>query len=169
MDYILETDRLRFREMQIEDASEMFSLNLDPEVTKYTDDKPFESIQATSQFLKQYQDVYKNFGYGRWIVELKLTGEILGWAGLKYFPKTKITDVGYRFFKKYWGYGYATEAAKACIDYGFGNLKLNSIIAHARKDNVASVRVLEKCGMKIIGEGKECGGEIFIFEILQGK
>jgi RimJ/RimL family protein N-acetyltransferase len=75
--------------------------------------------------------------------------------------------VGYRLFKKHWGKGYASEACKRTIEYGFNDMNLARIVAHARKENSASLRVLEKCGMKVIGEGKECGGEIFVLEILR--
>jgi RimJ/RimL family protein N-acetyltransferase len=165
MDYILETDRLRFREMRPSDAQAMFDLNSDPEVVQYTGDGPFESVEAAKIFLENYQEAYRRAGYARWIVELKSTGEILGWSGLKLWPDKNIVDVGYRFYKKHWGNGYASESAKACIAYGFDVLKLERIVAHARKENVASLRVLEKCGMKIIGEDQECGGEIFVWEI----
>ncbi|MEO5642456.1 MAG: GNAT family N-acetyltransferase [Bacteroidia bacterium] len=166
MKYLLETERLRFREMYAEDAQAMFQLNSDPEVVQYTGDGAFENVTAAKDFLIAYRDVYKTNGYARWIVELKSTGEILGWSGLKLHPD-KSTDVGYRFYKKHWGNGYATESAKACIDYGFSILKVERIVAHARKENLASLRVLEKCGMKIIGEEKECGGEIFVWEIVK--
>ncbi|MDQ3112163.1 MAG: GNAT family N-acetyltransferase [Bacteroidota bacterium] len=166
MTYLPETERLRFREMRPEDAEAMFHLNSDPEVVQYTGDGPFESVEAAKDFLTTYQDVYKTNGYARWIVELKSTGEILGWCGLKLHPD-KSTDVGYRFYKKHWGKGYATESAKASIDYGFSVLKLQRIFAHARKENIASLRVLEKCGLKIIGEDVDCDGEIFVWEILK--
>jgi [ribosomal protein S5]-alanine N-acetyltransferase len=165
MNYLLETERLRLREMYPEDAEAMFNLNSDPEVVQYTGDGPFESVEAARIFLTGYRNVYRNSGYGRWITELKSTGEIIGWCGLKFLVDHNQTDVGYRFYKKYWGNGYASESAKACIVHGFSELKLDRIVAHARKENVASLRVLEKCGMKIIGEDKDCGGEIFVWEI----
>lgn len=165
MNNLPETGRLRFREMHPGDAQAMFDLNSDPEVVRYTGDGPFESAEAARIFLENYREVYKRVGYARWIVELKSTGEILGWSGLKFWPEKNSVDVGYRFYKKYWGNGYASESAKASIDYGFNVLKLERIVAHARKENVASLRVLEKCGMRIIGEEKECGGEIFVWEI----
>jgi ribosomal-protein-alanine N-acetyltransferase len=166
MDYPPDTERLRFRKMYPGDAEAMFELNSDPEVVQYTGDVAFENVEAAEKFLTAYQDVYKTNGYARWIVELKSTGEILGWCGLKLHPD-KSTDVGYRFYKRCWGKGYASESAKACIDYGFSILNLQRIVAHARKENIASLRVLEKCGLKIIGEDLDCGGEIFVWEIVK--
>lgn len=166
MTYVFETERLRFRESTPADAEAMYELNSDPEVIQYTGDLPFDSVEAAREFLENYVAVYRNRNRGRWIAELKSTGEIIGWCGLKFHEEENVTDVGYRLFRRHWGNGYATEAAQASIDYGFNVLKLDRIVAHARKENVGSLRVLEKCGMKIIGEGKECGGEIFVWEIL---
>lgn len=167
MEYIVETDRLRFRPITPADAEAMVELNSDFEVVQYTGDVAFESVEAAREFLAERLEVYHKYKRGRLIAELKSTGEIIGWAGLKYMPEEDVTDVGYRFYKKFWGNGYATESAKAFIDHGFNALGLDRIVAHARKENVASLRVLEKCGMKIIGEDKDCGGEIFIWEIVK--
>jgi RimJ/RimL family protein N-acetyltransferase len=61
-------------------------------------------------------------------------------------------DLGFRFFKKYWNLGYATETAKACIEYGFHQLQLTKIVGRAMELNVASVKVLEKTGMTFVGK-----------------
>jgi RimJ/RimL family protein N-acetyltransferase len=167
MNYLFETDRLRFRPITPDDAEAMMELNSDFEVVQYTGDVAFESVEAAREFLAGRLEVYHKYKRGRLIAELKSTGEILGWAGLRYDPEQDETDVGYRFHKKFWGNGYATESAKAFIDYGFNVLGLDRIVAHARKENVASLRVLEKCGMKIIGEDMDCGGEIFVWEIVK--
>jgi [ribosomal protein S5]-alanine N-acetyltransferase len=60
--------------------------------------------------------------------------------------------LGYRFIKKFWGKGYATEVAFACIQYGFNRLNLQQIIGRALPGNLASIKVLEKCGMQYLGE-----------------
>ncbi|MFC5269818.1 GNAT family N-acetyltransferase [Adhaeribacter terreus] len=144
--FILETDRLLLREIGPEDARKMYELNLDPEVIKYTGDPPFESELAAENFIRNYPDYSKN-GYGRWLVVRKTDDEILGWCGLKFLPETQETDVGYRFFKKFWGMGYATEAAEACLEYGFKNLGLQTIVARAMHENPASIQVMKKIGM----------------------
>ncbi|MBK0402442.1 GNAT family N-acetyltransferase [Adhaeribacter sp. BT258] len=154
---ILETERLWLREITPEDAPAMYALNLDPEVIKYTGDPPFESVEATEIFIRNYPDYHKN-GYGRWLVVRKTDAEILGWCGLKFLPETQETDVGYRFFKKFWGMGYATEAAEACLRYGFEKLGLQTIVARAMHENPASVQVMKKIGMTYWKE-TECGDE----------
>lgn len=166
---ICTSERLAFYEITEADAGVMYALNSDKEVVQYTGDDSFESISAAQNFLAAKEKQNREVGFGRWKVLIRATGECIGWAGLRFDADKNETDVGYRFFRRHWGKGYATEAAKACIDYGFSTLKLERIVAHARKENVASVRVLEKCGMKIIGEALECGGEIFVFRKNRGE
>ena len=84
---------------------------------------------------------------GRWLVIIKQNNELLGWCGLKFLPDENEVDLGYRFFKKYWGNGYATESATAVLHYGFETLKLKCIIGRAAAANTASIRVLQKVGM----------------------
>lgn len=147
MGYILETERCRLREMREEDGPILYRLNSDPEVIRYTGDPPFESEAAAMEFIRNY-DAYKKYGMGRWLAERKEDGEMLGWCGLKYLPGENQVDLGYRFFRKYWGMGYATETAKKCVTYGFEQLHLKRIIGRSAIANTASVHVLEKCGLK---------------------
>lgn len=144
--YILETERTKIRPLTPKDAEHFYMLNQDPEVLKYTGDDPFETIEAAREFLEQY-DQYEKYGIGRWAVINKENEEFLGWCGLKYSPETNEYDIGFRFHKKYWNNGYATETSKAFIDFGLNTLKLNEIIGRVMSDNVASVRVLQKIGM----------------------
>ncbi len=147
MKQILETDRLLLRELNTKDSVNFYQLNLNPEVIKYTGDKSFQNIKQAENFLKTYKD-YKINGFGRWAVIEKSSGEFLGWCGLKYDKSLNETDIGFRFFEKYWNKGFATESAKACIIYGFEKLKIKTIIGRAMKDNIASIKVLEKIGLK---------------------
>ena len=146
MRWIIETERLRLREFELTDAKVFFDLNADPEVTRHTGDNAFESIEESEQLIKNYSQ-YKQHGLGRWTVVSKISNEVLGWCGLKKHSEGFI-DIGFRFLRNEWGKGYATEAAKACLEYGFTNLKLEEIIGRASQDNPASIRVLEKIGME---------------------
>lgn len=142
----LETDRLILREMDVEDAADLYEMDADPEVYKYTGDIVPESVAHTAERISKYPD-YKKYGYGRWTTVLKETGEIIGWCGLKYLDDINETDLGYRWKPKHWGNGYATEASLACLEFGFKQLGLEQIVAQAYKENVASIRVMEKIGM----------------------
>lgn len=145
MKNIIETDRLILRELDSNDSVHFYNLNSDPEVLKYTGDAPFSSIADAEEFLINYKDYQKN-GFGRWAVILKETNSFIGWNGLK-LNEENLIDIGFRFFKKEWGKGYATESAKAVIKYGFESLNLNEIIGRASKNNIPSIKVLEKIKM----------------------
>lgn len=134
------------RKLTPDDAEVMYALNLDPDVIRYTGDLPFESIQATRLFLLEYAGRSLK-GVGRMAVVEKQSGEVIGWCGLKYHPDEEEYDVGYRFFKKYWNKGYATETASACLTYAFEVLQLPFVVGNVMRENTASIRVLEKIGM----------------------
>lgn len=146
MKAIMTTPRLLLREFALEDAPALYELNSDPEVMKYTGDSPFASVRDAEDFVRGY-DHYRDYGYGRWSVVLRETGEFVGWCGLK-FNELEQVDIGFRFFRKHWGKGYATESARATLAYGFGELALGEIIGRAARANTASIRVLEKLGME---------------------
>lgn len=144
---ILETERLYLREMNARDAEYAYLLNLDPDVIKYTGDRPFKSIGAAAIFLTDY-DHYRKYGFGRWAVINKSGNEFLGWCGLKYTAEVDEYDIGFRFFKKYWAQGFATESAKACMDLGFNKFKMKVIVGRVMKENTGSIKVLEKLGLQ---------------------
>ncbi len=95
----------------------MYELNTNLEVIKYTGDTSFESIQQAKLFLKNFTD-YKRNGYGRWAVIFKESGEFIGWCGLK-LNEENFTDIGFRFLKREWNNGFATESSEAVLAYGF--------------------------------------------------
>lgn len=165
MEIIIETPRLLLRKKVVEDAPFFFELNSDPLVTQYTGDGAFKNIQEAEEIVKYVIGQYEKNGYGRWLVAEKETGEPLGWCGLKYHDDTQETDLGYRFMQKYWGKGYATEAALACIDYGFKILKLNRIYGQAMKENVNSINVLKKVGMTYLREDLCVGHDSYVYEL----
>jgi RimJ/RimL family protein N-acetyltransferase len=144
---ILETPRLLLREKVLEDAPFLMELNADPEVTKYTGDGAFNTLEEAENIVRHVIGQYERNGYGRWLVLNKETNEPLGWCGLKYHDDNGETDLGYRFMQTYWNKGYATEASLACLQYGFEHLNLDRIVGRAAADNTASIKVLKKGGM----------------------
>lgn len=152
--FLFESARLGYREFSPDDASDLFRLNSDPEVIRYTGDPPFSSEEEARAFILGY-DRYRRDGYGRWSVVSKETFKLLGWCGLNRIDGD--IDLGYRFFRSAWGQGFATEAARACLDFGFNQLGMSRIIARALPENIASWKVLEKVGMTFTGFGS-CKG-----------
>ena len=137
--------------MTPDDAEEAYLLNADPAVIKYTGDAPFESIENAREFLINYKS-YQLYGMGRWAVIRKSDDAFLGWCGIKYSPEINEYDIGYRFHRRYWNNGYAFEAAYACLNYGFMHLNIENIVGNVMKENLASMRVLEKLQMKFVDE-----------------
>lgn len=146
--YILDTTRLVLREMEMIDAPFFFKLNENPNVTRYTGDAAFKNIQEAEAITKYVIEQYNQFGYGRWMVLEKQTNKPMGWCGLKYHPEENFVDLGYRFLEEYWGNGYASEAAQACLYYGFTKLNLERVVGRVSKDNIASVKILQKLNMQ---------------------
>ena len=164
MKKIFETERLILRELNTDDAKNFYELNLNPNVIKYTGDKAFKNESEAKNFLENYKD-YKLNGYGRWAVIEKSTNKCLGWCGLKLGELDNETDIGFRFFEEEWNKGYATESAKECLTYGFENLKLKKIIGRAMKDNIGSIKVLEKIGLEYEKDVNFDGQDAVIYKI----
>jgi ribosomal-protein-alanine N-acetyltransferase len=157
---IIETRRLLLREFVLEDAEAVYQIQSDPDVMRYTGEAPLPNVDAARDMLAERPLAdYARCGFGRWACVLKGTGEVIGGAGLKYLPELDDVDLGYRLRRDYWGQGLATEAARACVEYGFGSLKLRWIIGLVEAENAASVRVLEKTGFRFEGE-VEYRGEV---------
>lgn len=145
------SNRLIFREFTLADARSIFELNNAPGVTQYIHEPTTTFQNATDILANIILPQYQKYHHGRWAVHLKYNLEFIGWCGLKRIPERNFPDLGYRFFQKHWGNGYATEAAKKTIEYGFEVLKLPGIFAAAHIENIASQKVLEKCKMDFLG------------------
>jgi RimJ/RimL family protein N-acetyltransferase len=143
----LETTRLRLRLFTHDDLQIMFKLNSDPEVIKYAD-TPARDMEEVRERLEQGPLFdYEKYGYGRFAVELKETGKVIGFCGIKYLPEIDLPEVGYRYLKEYWGRGIGTEAAKVCVEFAREDLKIRKLIALIIPENIASIKVAEKLGM----------------------
>lgn len=142
----LETPRTIMSDIMVEHAPVMYDMNLDPLVIQYTGDGPFASLEATQNFIRQY-DQYEKYQVGRLAIVLKQDQTCIGWCGLKYTAENNEYDIGFRLLRAYWNQGYATETALASLAYGFNTLGLNRIVGRAMTANSASVQVLKKIGM----------------------
>lgn len=142
---VIETERLILKAFHISEAPYFYELNSNPNVLKYTGDVAFKSVSEAEHFIVHY-DHYQTFGFGRWSVIEKSQSQFLGWCGLKRIDTE--TDIGFRFFEHEWNKGYATESAKACLEYGFDILKLEKIIARASLQNISSLKVINKLSLR---------------------
>jgi [ribosomal protein S5]-alanine N-acetyltransferase len=164
MKVLFQSERLLFREFTLNDAELLYELNSDAEVTKYVHEPP-TTRESAREILKNIIMPQYERKLGRWAVHLKYTEEFIGWSGLKYLAEREEIDLGYRFKKQYWGNGYATEAAKTCISYAFEHLALHRVVAKAHIENLASLHVIEKCGMNFVKEDVIDGSPVKVYAL----
>jgi RimJ/RimL family protein N-acetyltransferase len=132
-----------------DDVQAMYDLNSDPEVTRYAEAAPVRDLQEAWEKLQAGPLAdYEKYGYGRFAVEDRDTGEVIGFCGIKYIPEIGLPEIGYRLKRCYWGRGLCTEAARACVDFARDDLKIEKLVALIMPENTASIRVAEKLGMR---------------------
>jgi RimJ/RimL family protein N-acetyltransferase len=151
----LETLRLELRAFVAADFDDMYRLDSDPRVMKYIADGKPASRAAVAQRLKRfirYPMLYPDLGV--WRAARRDTGAWIGWFCFNYAGKSTDIEVGYRLLPEAWGQGFATEGAKALVDYGFDDLDLDRIIGVTHPGNRASQRVLMKAGLDDVGWGR---------------
>jgi len=146
--YILETERLKFRQMGNNDVDHLMEIFADPVTMQY-----YPSTLSRDDAMKWINwniNNYEKHGTGLWICELKEDEDFVGQCGIipQIVDGNQEMEVGYLLVRKYWGKGLATEAAKALIDFGFNNLGLERLIATIYHKNTPSIRVAERIGMK---------------------
>jgi [ribosomal protein S5]-alanine N-acetyltransferase len=145
--FICETDRLILRPVTVEDAEFSFQTTADPQVSRFIGG--FRTLEWHRQRIKEIIEHQRVHGFSRWTVVLKSTGELIGRCGPMFRAIEGVPEVelGYAFPRVHWGNGYATEAAKASLDYCFDVSSQRRIVAMIDPENHASIRVAEKIGM----------------------
>jgi RimJ/RimL family protein N-acetyltransferase len=146
---IAESARLIVRQFDIADGEAMDGIFGDADVMFYG--RGVQTQQWVREWLRRRQENYQTLGFGLWAVVEKSGREVIGYCGLSRFPDIgglPEIEIGYRLARAHWGRGYATEAARAVRDYGFGTLSLPRLIALIDPANVASIRVAEKIGLQ---------------------
>ena len=147
----LDTARLRIVPLTIEDAPFIFELVNDPAWIRFIGDKNVHSLADAEGYLRKGPlAMYKRHGYGLYRVDRRSDGAKVGMCGLIRRDGLEDVDIGFAFLESARGQGYASEAARAVLDYGLGELALGRIVAITNVDNHASSRVLEKLGMRFV-------------------
>jgi len=150
----LETLRLELRDFVAADFADLCRLDRNPRVMKYISNGKPASRDAVAKALGRiirYPALYPDLG--AWRAARRDTGAFIGWFCLKYTGKSSDVEVGYRLLPEAWGQGFATEGARALVDYGFDDLDLDRIIGVTHRGNMASQRVLLKAGLEDAGWG----------------
>jgi RimJ/RimL family protein N-acetyltransferase len=146
---IIETERLNLRKLSESDAGFILELLNQPSFLSNIGDKGVRNTDDAIQYILTGPITnYERYGYGQWLVELKDSGLPIGMCGLTKKDYLPDPDIGYALLQKFWSRGYAVEAASAVMDYCSRVLGLRRIVAVVNPDNEASIRVLEKIGLK---------------------
>jgi RimJ/RimL family protein N-acetyltransferase len=160
----LTTDRLLLRERRLEDIPAYLEMDGDAEVMRYVGDGAVPNPVAHA--VRMRQRIAAGSGNGVWVwsvFERERPTEFLGCTLLSPEPKLNLIELAYRFRRNAWGRGFATEAGRACLDYGFGALGLQEIAALAYPENRRSQRVLEKLGFMPMGRHEAFGKALLLY------
>ena len=147
---VLETKRLILREMTPHDVDDLLEVLSDPEAMQFYP-QPFDR-KMTQAWIGRNIQRYAQHGFGLWALIFKENGKLIGDCGLvvQEVDGVEEVEIGYHIRRDLWGKGLATEAAQACRDYGFTQLGFDKLISLVNPANIASRRVAEKNGMRLI-------------------
>ena len=162
---ILETDRLMFRHLKLDDLDSLFALYKDPEVRRYFPEGTL-SYQETKEELEWFLNGHPEHPQlGLWATIHKESNRFIGRCGLLPWTidKRPEVEVAYMIAKEYWGQGLGTEAAQAILLYGFELLQLTRLICLIDRENQASMRVAGKIGMTFEKEAIDEKGPFLVF------
>ncbi len=158
---IYETDRLRLRPLAMSDGEALHSLQCDGEMMKYFGG-PYRREQ-TDTWLEWHVAMWEQEGFSHWAAELKDGKVFVGWIGLTKVREPEgllpAVEVGWFVDRRYWGNGLATEGARRSLVFGFEDLGLDRIVARYDPENHASGKVMEKIGMRHVGDLPRDDGE----------
>jgi [ribosomal protein S5]-alanine N-acetyltransferase len=151
MSILIETKRLLIREIHPGDIDYLLEIYQDIQNLRFI---PNSNFFWTREKLKEkYHKINQDYkyGFGIFVVQIKGHGKIIGEAGLfNSFKDSNHFELGYILDRKFWRKGYGSEICNSLISYGFSTLNLDKITARMFKHNIASIRLSEKCGMKLI-------------------
>ena len=146
---ITETTRMNIRNLNVDDADFVLRLVNEPSFIENIGDKGVRSLDDARRFILEGSWTNQEKpGYGQFLIELKDGGDRVGIGGLLYRENLDVSDIGFALLPEYWGRGLAIEAALALMEYGHSTLGIETIVGLTSIDNQASIKVLEKLGMK---------------------
>ena len=145
---MIQTERLRLRRWRDEDREPFAALNADPAVVEHL--QGTMSRQASDAFIDRIEDAWNERGWSLWAVEVPEVAPFIGYVGLwpaDYVANRPMVEVGWRLAREHWGQGYATEAAREALRFGFEDVGLDEIVSFTVPQNVRSRRVMERIGL----------------------
>ncbi|MEC7838610.1 MAG: GNAT family N-acetyltransferase [Chlamydiota bacterium] len=166
----LETERLILRKITETNSKDIYKLQSRPEVMRFIGKGVPRSEEEALSLFKLLLDHQNECGFSLCPTYEKSSGVLIGFAGLVHLEcdiSNPEVEVGYWFLPEYWGKGYATEAAKACIEWAFTHLSIDKIVGITHPDHKRSQHVLKKSGLKYIGASIYRGNDVHRFEVMR--
>jgi len=139
------TGRLLLRSWRESDLEPWAAMNADPQVRRYLG--PVLSYEQAAAWALNFQDHLDRYGFGFWALQIRASGEFVGFTGLSTMDDRPDVELGWRLARSAWGHGYATEAARAALAYGFGVVGLSEVLAVTMAENRRSRALMERLGM----------------------
>ncbi len=145
---VLQTQRLALREMEPGDAAFVVELLTDPSFLANIGDRGVRDTDSAQGYIERWRASYARDGYGLWLVELRDSGELIGMCGIVRRDTLPAPDIGYALLPRHWSKGYAVEACSAVRDHAMHTLGLPQLLAIVAPGNTASVKVLDRIGLR---------------------
>jgi RimJ/RimL family protein N-acetyltransferase len=144
--HLLSTERLVLRPVTADDHAAVLAHWTQPDVRRYLFDGAAPSAAEAAETIEESIGDFAARGFGVWLIELGSTADLIGTAGLRPLGSSGL-EIFYSLAPGAWGHGYATEAARAVVEYGLGPLGLPEVLAEVDEGNAASVAVVKRLGM----------------------
>jgi ribosomal-protein-alanine N-acetyltransferase len=161
----IETSRLHLRQFEADDIDAYAAIMGDYGVGKGFPKGTGYTREESKKSLDNIVNHWDKHGFGIWAIADKQTDALLGRCGLNLITETSEVEVDFVIAPKYWRNGFATEAAKAALIYGFETLDLDRIIALSKPENTASRKVMEKIGMHFVKNAQYWGITVVYYEV----
>lgn len=158
----IETQRLLLRPMEPGDLDAFVALHAEPEVTSFI--RPLDRAAAEERLQRDERE-WNERGHGMLAVLDAKSGAFLGRCGLKHWPQFDETELGWALRRTAWSHGYATEAAHACIEWGFSTLDVPYLTAMINAENARSIKVAERLGLSPLREDELLGDPVVVYAL----
>jgi [ribosomal protein S5]-alanine N-acetyltransferase len=147
---VIETERLRLRRLSVDDAPFILALLNEPSFLRFVGDKGVRTLDDARTYIATQVASYERFGFGLYLTERKTDGAALGICGLVKRDTLNDVDVGFAFAPQFWSQGYGAESATAILAHATNVLKLPRVVAITNPDNTASMKLLDKIGLRFL-------------------
>jgi [ribosomal protein S5]-alanine N-acetyltransferase len=148
----LATQRLTLRALRQADLQDLFDYASDPEIDRYTPWIRYQSLAEAQADLDDFIAAYERDGFGAWGIEHVADQRLIGIINISLpHPRNRRTELGFTIARTYWRQGFASEAARAVVEFALGTMQLYRVEAVCLPDNPASARALTNAGMQYEG------------------